>query len=317
MKLSIVTTLYCSAPYVEEFHRRASAAARQLVGEDYEIVMVNDGSPDNAVDIAIALTKSDPHMVVVDLSRNFGHHRAMMAGLEHSQGERVFLIDVDLEEEPEWLLPFAADMDAKKCDVVYGVQQQRKGGWFERWSGALFYKFFSWMTDIKGQKNQVTARLMTRRFVDALILHQERAIAFTGLCFLTGFQQEAHTIVKHCSSPSTYTLGRKFAIVANIITSFSDKPLKIFFNFGIAIFLFALCYASWLVFRKVIWGIDVDGWVSVMVSIWIFGGLIISQLGLLGIYLSKVFIETKARPAYIVKSVERGDTPRGNDDVVA
>lgn len=317
MKLSIVTTLYCSAPYVEEFHRRASAAARQLVGEDYEIIMVNDGSPDNAVDIAIALTKSDPHMVVVDLSRNFGHHRAMMAGLEYSRGERVFLVDADLEEEPEWLLPFAEEMCVKKCDMVYGIQQKRKGGWFERWSGALFYKFFSWMTGISEVKNQVTARLMTRRFVDALILHQERVIAFTGLCFLTGFQQQAYIVVKHCSSPSTYTLRRKLVLVANSITSFSDKPLKIFFNFGVVIFLLSLCYVCWLVFQKIIWGVSVDGWVSVMVSIWIFGGLIISQLGLLGIYLSKVFIETKARPAYIVRSVERGDTSRKNDDVVA
>ena len=317
MKLSIVTTLYCSAPYVEEFHRRASAAARQLVGEDYEIVMVNDGSPDTAVDIAIELTKSDPHMVVVDLSRNFGHHRAMMAGLEHTQGERVFLLDVDLEEDPEWLLPFAADMDARKCDVVYGVQQQRKGGWFERWSGALFYKFFAWMADIKDVKNQVTARLMTRRFVNALISHQERAIVFNCLCLLTGFQQQAHIIVKHSSSPSTYTLGRKVAAVVDAITSFSDKPLKIFFNFGIVVFLLALCYVCWLVCRKLIWGISVDGWVSVMVSIWIFSGLIISQLGLLGIYLSKVFIETKARPAYIVRAVECGDSSKAHDEGVA
>lgn len=104
------------------------------------------------------------------------------------------------------------------------------------------------------------------------------------------------------------------AAVVDAVTSFSDKPLKIFFNLGIAIFLLSLCYACWLVFRKVIWGIDVEGWVSVMVSIWIFGGLIISQLGLLGMYLSKVFIETKARPAYIVKSVERGNSSSLHED---
>lgn len=303
MKLSIVTTLYCSAPYVEEFHRRASAAARQLVGEDYEIVMVNDGSPDNAVDLAIALTKSDPHMVVVDLSRNFGHHRAMMAGLEHARGDKVFLIDVDLEEEPEWLISFAAEMRSKRCDVVYGVQQKRKGGWFERWSGALYYRFFAWIADIDYRENQVTARLMRRRFVEALIRHQERAIVFNCLCTLTGFQQEAKKIIKHSSSPSTYTLRKKLAVVVNSVTSFSDKPLKIFFNLGMIMFSIALGYACWLIFRKIVWGISVDGWVSVMASIWLLGGLIISQLGLLGIYLSKVFIETKHRPAYIIKSI--------------
>jgi len=137
MKLSIVATLYQSAPYITEFRQRASAAARQLVGEDFEIVLVNDGSPDNSLDLAVQLTQSDDHVVVVDLSRNFGHHKAMVAGLEQAQGERIFLIDTDLEEEPEWLLDFSSIMAAESADVVYGVQQTRKGNWFERWSPPL------------------------------------------------------------------------------------------------------------------------------------------------------------------------------------
>ena len=128
MKLSIVATLYRSAPYISEFHARTSAAARQLVGEDYEIVLVNDGSPDNSLELAARLTDSDTHVVVVDLSRNFGHHRAMMAGLKHAKGARIFLIDSDLEEDPEFLLSFAEQMQERKCDVVYGVQERRKGG---------------------------------------------------------------------------------------------------------------------------------------------------------------------------------------------
>ena len=123
MKLSIVATLYQSAPYIDEFHKRASASAKQLLGDDYEIVLVNDGSPDNSLDLAIRLTERDSHVVVVDLSRNFGHHKAMMTGLAHAKGELVFLIDSDLEEEPEWLLSFASAMLDKRCDVVYGVQE--------------------------------------------------------------------------------------------------------------------------------------------------------------------------------------------------
>ncbi len=132
MKLSIVTTLYNSAAYISTFYQRVSAVARQLAGEDYEIIMVNDGSPDNSVELAVQLTETDSHVVVIDLSRNFGHHNAMRAGLEHSCGEQVFLIDSDLEEEPEWLLSFSDQMVAEKCDVVYGVQKERKGNWFER-----------------------------------------------------------------------------------------------------------------------------------------------------------------------------------------
>src|SRR5512139_2401581 len=128
MKLSIVATLYQSAPYIAEFHQRSSAAAKKLAGEDYEIVLVNDGSPDNSLDLAVQLTESDSHVVVVDLSRNFGHHKAMMTGLAHARGEQVLLIDSDLEEEPEWLIAFAEQMQSEHCDVVYGAQEQRKGG---------------------------------------------------------------------------------------------------------------------------------------------------------------------------------------------
>ena len=111
MKLSIVATLYQSSAYITEFHQRASAAARQLVGEDYEIILVNDGSPDDSLDIAVQLSDNDNHVIVVDLSRNFGHHKAMMTGLDSASGQHVFLIDSDLEEEPEWLLSFKKQMD--------------------------------------------------------------------------------------------------------------------------------------------------------------------------------------------------------------
>ena len=157
MKLSIVATLYQSAAYVVSFHQRASAAARQLVGDDYEIILVNDGSPDNSLDVAVQLTQIDDHVVVVDLSRNFGHHKAMMTGLSHATGERVFLIDSDLEEEPEWLIIFSEVMLRDPCDVVYGIQEQRKGGFFERWTGQWFYRFFKAFTGLALPENIVTA----------------------------------------------------------------------------------------------------------------------------------------------------------------
>ena len=119
MKLSVVATLYQSAAHVEEFTQRASAAACSLVGDEYEVVLVNDGSPDSSAELAIQLTEQDAHIVVVDLSRNFGHHKAMMTGLAHSRGERVFLIDSDLEEQPEWLLTFASRMAEGNSCLLY------------------------------------------------------------------------------------------------------------------------------------------------------------------------------------------------------
>jgi putative glycosyltransferase len=129
MKLSIVATLYQSAPYVVEFVQRAEAAAKALVGDEYESVLVNDGSPDNSLELAVGLCELNSRLIVVDLSRNFGHHKAMMTGLAHAKGKLVFLIDSDLEEEPEWLEAFAKQMKQDRCDVVYGVQKRRKGNW--------------------------------------------------------------------------------------------------------------------------------------------------------------------------------------------
>jgi putative glycosyltransferase len=303
MKLSVVATLYRTAPYLVEFHRRASAAARQVAGDDYEIVLVNDGSPDHSLDLAVGLTQVDPRVTVVDLSRNFGHHKAMMAGLEHARGERVFLIDSDLEEEPEWLLEFSAVMEAEKADVVYGRQQSRKGGWFERWSGEIYYSAFNWLCEINHPRNIVTARLMTRRYVNALLGHRERELVISCLWVITGFKQCERIVNKHTGSPSTYSLAKKIGHVTNVITSFSAVPLKLIFYLGCLVFTGAMLYAGYLAFNRLFFSRTVDGWTSVMVSIWVLGGMVISFVGVIGIYLSKVFSETKQRPYTIVREI--------------
>lgn len=303
MKLSIVATLYQSAPYISEFHRRASTAARQLVGDDYEIVLVNDGSPDNSLETAIRLADSDDHIVVVDLSRNFGHHKAMMAGLEHASGEKIFLIDSDLEEDPEWLLDFSKTMTDEGADVVYGRQQQRKGNWFERWSGAIYYTVFNWLTNIDHPRDIVTARLMTRRYVNALLQYREREMVISCLWVITGFKQCQQWVNKHASSKTTYNLARKIQHTTNAITSFSEIPLRIIFYVGALIFVVATLYAANLIFNRLFLYRPLDGWTSVMVSVWMLGGMIISFMGVIGIYLSKVFVETKQRPYVIIRGI--------------
>ncbi|MDM0028687.1 glycosyltransferase family 2 protein [Variovorax saccharolyticus] len=303
MNLSIVATLYKSAAYVEEFHRRASAAARELAGDDYEIVLVNDGSPDDSLDRAVELTRIDRHVTVIDLSRNFGHHKAMVAGLAHARGERIFLIDSDLEEAPEWLRDFAKTMAAEASDVVYGVQEVRKGNWFERWSGELYYTVFNYLAHIDHPRNIVTARLMSRRYVDALLQFREREMVISCLWVITGFKQSSRTVKKLTGSPSTYSLTKKIAHATNAITSFSEAPLRMIFYVGLAIFAGALLYAAYLVFHKLVLATPMDGWTSVMVSIWLLGGMIVSFLGVIGIYLSKIFTETKQRPFTIVRDI--------------
>lgn len=303
MKLSIVATLYRSTASVAEFCARAGAAAHALAGDDYEIVLVNDGSPDDSLVRAVALAAADPRLVVVDLARNYGHHKAMMAGLAEARGERVFLLDSDLEEEPEWLEGFARQMDDDGCDVVYGVQAQRKGGWFERWSGRWFYRLLNRLTSLNLPQNVVTARLMTRRYVDGLLQHREREFFIAGLWLNTGFDQRPHAVAKLSRSATTYTLGRKLQLLVTAVTSYSSVPLVGVFHLGLAVSALAGTYALYLLLNWAFLAKPLVGWTSLIASIWLLGGLVILFIGILGIYISTIFIETKRRPYAIVRAI--------------
>lgn len=311
-RLSVVATLYQSAPYIDEFMRRAASAARAVAGDDYEIVLVNDGSPDDSLARAVAWCEREPRLSVVDLSRNFGHHKAMMTGMAHARGERVFLIDSDLEEDPEWLVGFAGQYDRDGCDVVYGVQRSRKGGLLERASGLLFYRYFHALTGIDLPENVVTARLMSRAYVEALVSHDERELDIGGLQVITGFDQRAQVVDKHSTSATTYTLARKVSLLVNSVTSFSSKPLVAIFYTGLAISLGAAANIAYLVLLKLFAAGPLSGWTSVMASIWLLGGLVILFLGIIGIYLSKMFLEIKRRPYTIVRRIHgaRSDARR-------
>lgn len=308
LRLSIVTTMYRSSPYLEEFIRRTSAAAQSLVADDYEIVMVNDGSPDDSLPVALGLAAMDKHLVIVDLSRNFGHHRAMMTALSYARGERIFLLDCDMEEDPAWLLPFSSQMDRLGSDVVYGVQEQRKGGVFERWSGSLFYRLFNMLSEVKIPANIIVARLMSRRYLDALLRYRETELFMAGVWHAVGFEQSPYIVRKSSSGETTYTLKRKIAMLVNSVTSFSDMPLRLIFLTGAVISAVSAIAAVLLVLQKAILQGSMNGWTSLMLSLWLLGGLIISFLGLIGIYLSKIFSEIKQRPLTIVRHVYRHDS---------
>ena len=299
--LSIVTSMYQSAPFIDEFHERCSAAASRL-GGSYEIVFVNDGSPDDSLAIALGLQRRDPHVRVVDLSRNFGHHKALMTGLAHARGERVFLIDCDLEEDPAWLITFDEMLRTTGADVVYGVQSQRKGGWFERLSGHVFFKVLNRMLEHQIPVNVLTARLMTVRFVRALLEHQERELFLAGLWVATGFDQRPVPVTKGSRPGTSYTLRRRISVLVNAITSFSNRPLVYIFQLGISVMLLSIVAGVVLVYKHLTSGIGVPGWASIMVSIWFLGGLTIFCVGVIGVYLSKIFIEIKHRPYTIVRA---------------
>lgn len=302
MKLSIVTTLYKSAAYVDEFHRRVSAAAQRIT-DDYEIVIVDDGSPDDSLDIACAIAREDSRVRVVELSRNFGHHKAMMTGLDHARGELCFLIDSDLEEDPAILQEFFDKMNSTDSDVVYGFQDQRKGGFRERVSGRIAYALFDALLSHPIPQNHITVRLMKRDYVNALCMHRERETVIGGLWVITGFRQIGIPVDKSSRKETTYSYRHRWLKLIDSVTSFSETPLVAIFYLGIAISgLTALVAIALLVHKFIFRGI-VQGWVSVMLSVWLLGGILIFCVGVIGIYISKIFIETKNRPYTIVRRV--------------
>ena len=301
MKLSIVTTLYNSSPYVREFHRRATEAALR-VSDDYEILFVNDGSPDDSLEVVLSLHRADPHVRIIDLSRNFGHHKALMTGLAHATGDLVYLIDSDLEEDPAWLLEFREVQQRTGADVVFGVQEKRKGNWFERLSGSLYYLVTDAMLEIPIPRNIVTARLMTRRYVANLVQHRDREVNLAALWMITGFLQVPMAVNKLSRGTSTYTFRKRISVLVNAITSFSNRPLIYIFYLGAFIVMVSLGYGSFLVWLALRGEVGIPGWASLIVSIWLLGGVTIFCVGVIGIYLAKVFMEAKQRPYTIVRA---------------
>jgi len=300
MMLSIVTTMYCSAPYIMEFYERMTKTASAII-DDFEIIFVNDGSPDNSLEVAIGLYRRDPKVKVLDLSRNFGHHKAMMTGLAHAEGEYIFLLDSDLEEKPETLADFWRELHiSDNIDVVFGQQQKRKGDWLERMSGNIFYKTFNSLSATKVPENLVTARLMKRGYVKALIDYREQELFLAGIWADAGFNQKAIRINKASHSPSTYSFAKKMSVLVNSITSFTSKPLIYIFYLGSFISASAFLFVIYILYRKIFSGFLV-GWTSIVASIWLVGGVIIFSIGVLGVYLSKIFNEVKNRPYTIVK----------------
>ena len=307
MKLSIVTTLYKSAPYIHEFCKRALSSALK-VSEDTEIIFVNDGSPDNSLEIVLDLQKYNSQIVVIDLSRNFGHHKAVMTGLKYSSGDYVFLIDVDLEENPELLIEYFGVLENNKdADVVHGMLMRRKGGWFERLSGNLAYNIINYLSGEKMPVNYSFSRIMTRRYVKSLLEYTERELYIGGLWYLAGYKQLSIPIVKEHKGSTTYSLEKKISLLVTSIVSFSAKPLYLIFLTGSIIFSISVVILFSLLFRKLFYNYVFQGWTSIMVSLWFLGGLIILFIGIIGIYLSKVYSESKNRPYTTIRHIYKNE----------
>ena len=313
MKLSIVTTMFKSEATIAEFVRRVSAAAARIT-DSFEVVIVDDGSPDNSLAIATELAATDRRLKIVELSRNFGHHKALMTGLRHALGDRCFLIDSDLEEPPETLAIFWDKLGEDGLDVVYGYQERRNGNLLHRVAARAAYAAFNLLIPAGIPTNHLTIRLMRRDYVDALLLHGESQVIIGGLWVITGFKQAGLPIDKKVKGETTYALWRRWKMFLDSVTNFSEAPLVGIFYLGIVIAAMSSLIGIWLLLRWLMLGVGVAGWLSVMMSVWFLGGIAIFCIGVVGIYLGKVFAETKNRPYTIVRKVHQtGDMQGGGE----
>jgi putative glycosyltransferase len=295
--------MYRSRGFLHQFLAECQSMLQTIgCGDDHEIVLVNDGSPDDSVNYALERQTDIPTLVVVDLSRNFGHHHAMQAGLRFARGDRVFLIDCDLEVAPAALVELDQKQRSTGADLVFGYQEVRKGGWFEKISGGLFWKGFNALSDVKIPENILTERVMTRRFVDALLSMGDYNLFLGGMMSWTGYRQLGVAIPKkQRHGQSTYTLLKRLQLMVNAVSSFSSRPLSWMFNIGLLITMASFCYALYLVARKALFGDALIGFTSIMALLALSLGIVTTGLGLIGIYLGKVFNQVQNRPTFIVR----------------
>ncbi|MEO8870311.1 MAG: glycosyltransferase family 2 protein [Granulicella sp.] len=304
--LSIVTTVYQSEPYLKRFVSACYEAVSSIGITDYEFVFVDDGSPDNSVETLKSLRETHPRIRIVQLSRNFGHHQAAIAGLQCSNGERVFLVDSDLEVDPAILGEFWQKLEKCIADVVFGFQEKRKGALIERAGGHFFWRIFNRLSDVAVPENIVTERLMTRRYVDALLSLGDRNIFLAGMMYWTGFVQiglPVHKLQRERST--TYTFGKRLALLAKGITSFSSIPLYASLWIGAAAMLCALANAAYVVLRKVLYpDSTLMGFPTIITLLTAMFGIMMLSLGVVGIYVARIFVQTQGRPLFIIKDID-------------
>lgn len=302
-KISIVTALYHSNNYVTDFYNQYKTQLNEITNS-YEFIFVDDGCPKKSHLVAQKLIEHDNNVRVVKLSRNFGQQIAMFAGIQHASGDLIFTADCDLEENPENLIHFLEKMrEFPDNDLIFGHTENREGGFVRGYLGGLFYRILTYMSGIKIQPNQTWQRLMTKRFAKSLLLHTEADSLPIGLLALTGYNQLAVLTEKKYKGSSSYTSFRRLKIAINSIFSLSSKPLVLIALLGFFITAVSTAGALYILVAHSLGNTFLTGWTSIFVSLWLISGLILTSLGVIGIYISKIYMSVKNRPKYIVKEI--------------
>lgn len=303
MKLSVVTTIYKTAGQMEEFFRRSVAAADEMGVDNVEVVFVNDGSPDNAIEVARRLIERDSRAIMVDLAHNVGQHRALWFGLQLASGDLVAMMDGDLEEDPLWLPRFRQVMIQTDSDLVFGVQTLKRKSALYRFCRSAFYKLLATLTASDFPANVVTARLMTKRYVTALKEYSEREIFLVGIMHMVGFARTSIEVEKHELRKSSYSLMALVRIFVTHTTSFSIAPLLAIFIIGLLLITLATLGTAILTIAWFYKSLAAPGWLSTILTIAFFSGMNLFFTGIVAIYLGTVFLEVKRRPIATIRKI--------------
>ncbi len=307
LALSIVVPCYNEQDVLLELHKRVTPVARAVAGSQYELVLVDDGSRDLTWPLIVSFAKADPCVVGVRLARNHGHQLALSSGLAVARGDRVLVLDADLQDPPELLPDMMMLMDEQAADVVYGQRAQRLGEtWFKRKSAAAFYRLLGYLADTPIPQDTGDFRLMSRRVLDLLNEMPEQFRFIRGLVSWVGFRQVplVYQRRERFAGVTKYPLKAMLRFAVDAITSFSIRPLRLAMSLagvvaGIGVACFAYATLRWMEGRTV------PGWTSIVAATSIFASVQLLVLGIIGEYLGRLYIESKRRPLFIIEQVLR------------
>jgi len=309
MMLSIVVPCFNEEACLPELRQRLGAAALQAVGDDYELVLVNDGSRDGSWPIMQRMATEDPHVVAVNLSRNHGHQLALTAGLDLCRGDTILIIDADLQDPPELLPAMLACMRDQQADVVYGVRKSRAGETaFKRATAHGFYRLLSRATEVDIPVDAGDFRLMSRRALDALLAMPEQARFIRGMVAWIGFRQVpfAYDRQQRFAGETKYPFKRMLRFALDALTGFSSAPLKLATHAGLWLAAGSVLLILYIAYAWIA-GESIPGWTSLMAVVLVLGAMQMFVLALMGEYIGRLYNEAKGRPLYIVQEVAGGE----------
>jgi glycosyltransferase involved in cell wall biosynthesis len=301
--ISVVSPVYGCSACLLELCNRLRQSLMQLT-ENFEIILVNDASPDQPWQIIRSLAKADKRIKGIDLSRNFGQHYAITAGLDHARGSWVVVMDCDLQDQPEEI-PRLYHKAMEGFDVVFARRADRQDRLLKRTTSKLFYRIFDYLTDQKSDPAIANFGIYSQTVIANVCRMRESARAFPLFVRWLGFNTTSIDVnhASRAAGRSSYTISKLIWLAINSIIAQSNRPLRVSVQAGFVIAAASLLAALALTLRYFIYGITVAGWTSILVSLWLIGGMLMMNLGFLGLYIGRIYDETKSRPLYVIREL--------------